>query len=89
MNCVFNEHPSRLITETFIARAVQDARASFDVSIACMFCVRESGVMSLMESKYHKGFFSYFNHVMLCNNISEILLCPPVFILYLVIICGV
>ncbi|XP_037898240.1 LIX1-like protein [Glossina fuscipes] len=29
MNSVFNEHPSRRITDEFIEKAVQDARASF------------------------------------------------------------
>lgn len=29
MNSVFNEHPSRRISDEFIAKAVQEARASF------------------------------------------------------------
>lgn len=29
MNSVFNEHPSRRISDEFIEKAVQDARASF------------------------------------------------------------
>lgn len=29
MNSVFNEHPSRRITDEFIEKAVQDAHASF------------------------------------------------------------
>ena len=33
MNSVFNEHPSRKITDEFIERAVSDALASFKVSI--------------------------------------------------------
>ena len=32
MNSVFNEHPSRKITDDFIERAVRDALASFKVS---------------------------------------------------------
>ena len=31
MNSVFNEHPSRKITDEFIERAVRDAQASFKV----------------------------------------------------------
>jgi len=32
MNSVFNEHPSRNITDDFIEKAVAEARASFKVS---------------------------------------------------------
>ena len=33
MNSVFNEHPSRRITDEFIEKAVSDASASFKVSV--------------------------------------------------------
>jgi hypothetical protein len=47
MNSVFNEHPSRRISDEFIEKAVSEARASFKVSehnvlgdavVVCMFC---------------------------------------------------
>jgi LIX1-like protein len=38
MNSVFNEHPSRRISDEFIEKAVSEARASFKVSeyVRCM-----------------------------------------------------
>lgn len=33
MNSVFNEHPSRRISDDFIEKAVSEARASFKVSL--------------------------------------------------------
>lgn len=33
MNSVFNEHPSRKITDEFIERAVRDAAGSFQVNL--------------------------------------------------------
>lgn len=47
MNSVFNEHPSRRISDEFIEKAVSEARASFKVSehnilgdniVFCLFC---------------------------------------------------
>lgn len=47
MNSVFNEHPSRRISDEFIEKAVSEARASFKVSeydilgdstVLCLFC---------------------------------------------------
>lgn len=37
MNSVFNEHPSRRISDNFIEKAVAEARASFKVSIYLNF----------------------------------------------------
>jgi LIX1-like protein len=36
MNSVFNEHPSRKISDEFIERAVRDAQASFQVGVDMM-----------------------------------------------------
>lgn len=39
MNSVFNEHPSRIISDEFIEKAVQQAQGSFNVSIQGNFFV--------------------------------------------------
>lgn len=41
MNSVFNEHPSRRITDDFIEKSVCEALASFNVSvIECVFQIK-------------------------------------------------
>ena len=38
MNSVFNEHPSRKITDEFIEKAVSEARQAFQVSNVELLC---------------------------------------------------
>lgn len=43
MNSVFNEHPSRKITDDFIDKAVNDAQGSFKVIQECSAKLKEDG----------------------------------------------
>ena len=45
MNSVFNEHPSRKITDEFIEKAVNEAHQAFQVCITIQ-CVREIGFLT-------------------------------------------
>lgn len=73
MNSVFNEHPSRRISDEFIEKAVSEARASFKVSehnvlgdstVLCLFC----GWIHWWQFLSHIGVF----HVLLpSNKLSE------------------
>jgi len=69
MNSVFNEHPSRRISDEFIEKAVSEARASFKVSEhnilgdstgLCLFC----GWIHWGQVISHTGVF----HVLLLSN---------------------
>ena len=64
MNSVYNEHPSRRITDSFIERAVADAFASFQVLVGRMLSLASKGYTVFRQNvpmallPYH--FLSFF-----------------------------
>jgi hypothetical protein len=63
MNSVFNEHPSRKISDDFIDRAVSDAIASFNVSLSLaavafltVLCIYCSQLKSMETIQFLGGF---------------------------------
>lgn len=56
MNSVFNEHPSRRITDEFIEKSVSEALASFNVSalkaLWCLHSIRKSKLLNFKVEEH-------------------------------------
>ena len=68
MNSVFNEHPSRKITDEFIEKAVADALQSFQVGISdsCQ-CYLIISTDMLFHVDYPYNQYRFFRNTSLCH----------------------
>ena len=57
MNSVFNEHPSRRISDDFIEKAVADARAQFKVPVRSFLMLQSHVLKSLLQIANQKKYF--------------------------------
>jgi hypothetical protein len=75
MNSVFNEHPSRRISDEFIEKAVSEARASFKVS-QYVWCVRNKQFkITVWEYLFTHAFYSIDEYVLLRNDLLNVIMC--------------